>query len=121
MSTLKFDANSKFTTLLGRTNDGARYSQNGYRYTANREIIGDPIELAKEAKARQLKEAEEKVAEARKAFETVEAETAAVLEGAEDKKAAVEEVSVEATANKIEAVPPTELETVVDEAESLAG
>ena len=105
---IKFDSNVPFTTLLGRTDDNARYLQDGYRYTADRKIIGDPIELAKEAKARQLKEAEEKALEARKAYEAVEAESAALVKNAE-----VEFAKVEETADETDSVSVPEDETVV--------
>lgn len=47
---ITLNRNAPYSEVLGQTPDNCRYRQGKYRFTANGEVIGDSIQLEKEAK-----------------------------------------------------------------------
>jgi hypothetical protein len=68
---ITLNKNLPYGEVLGQTADGCRYRQGKYRFTADGNVIGDTIQLEKEAK-------EEKIAELRAQLEAQMAEVKAM-------------------------------------------
>lgn len=68
---ISLDKSLPYGEVLGRTDDGCRYRQGKYRFTSDGNVIGDTIQLEKEAK-------EEKIARMRAELDQQMAEVAAM-------------------------------------------